>query len=288
MIDDLDASLKALLNASEGPGTLPAALVSFETPERLYQPASNTINLFLYEVQENRDLRDPQPIIEPSGTPGVFNRRMPPLRVDCTYLVTAWAPASLTTGAARVQAEHRLLSLALAWLSRFPLLPERFLSGTLARPPHPPISMAARASVRAESGEFWSALGIPPRPAFLLTITIDLDLRWEDSGAIVTTLASTYGQSSNPELHQMQGTTDERIEIGGVLRDGAGQPVAGAWVRLEPGGYSAITDAGGRFRLNDVPRGTGYTLRAGAPGLGTVERQPIDVPSLSGEYDLHY
>ena len=71
----------------------------------------------------------------------VYASRPPPLRVDCTYLTTAWSskPAAL-----KVEEEHRLLGLALPWLSRFPVIEDRFLQGKLQEPA--PALPAARRS----------------------------------------------------------------------------------------------------------------------------------------------
>ncbi len=85
MFQDLDSTLAAMLADSLGQTTD----VDFETPDKNYAPQSKAINLFLYDVKENRKLRDPVPIREQTGD--VFNRRMPPLRADCSYLVTTWS-----------------------------------------------------------------------------------------------------------------------------------------------------------------------------------------------------
>ena len=88
-----------------------------------------TLNLFLHEVSENRDLRDPEPIYTLEH--GTYKKLMPPLRIDCCYLVTAWSSKS---GAQRAAEEHQLLGQALAWLSRFGTIPETYLRGVAGRP----------------------------------------------------------------------------------------------------------------------------------------------------------
>src|SRR6185436_10808074 len=105
MFQDLDDTIEAILDDAGAPVELRDAAVSFETPDKNFAPAQPTINLFLYEVKENRDLRDPVPITEIVG--GQFVRRMPPLRVDCCYLVTAW---SAQAGASKIAEEHLLLA----------------------------------------------------------------------------------------------------------------------------------------------------------------------------------
>jgi hypothetical protein len=171
MIRDLDDTLRVILDDPLGPTELLNADVSFETPDKNFAPAQATVNLFLYEVKENRELRDPVPITEIVGN--TFIKRTPPLRVDCTYIVTTW---SNQVGAARVAEEHRLLSQALLWLSRFPIIPAGFLQGSLVNPPFPHPTMVAQMDGNKNMGEFWSALGSPPRPAFYLVVTIAMDL----------------------------------------------------------------------------------------------------------------
>ena len=103
--------------------------VSFETPDKEYAPDRTTLNLFLHEVSENRDLRDPEPIY--TLEQGTYKRRTPPLRIDCCYLVTAWSSKS---GAQRAAEEHQLLGQALAWLSRFGTIPGDLFSRVARRP----------------------------------------------------------------------------------------------------------------------------------------------------------
>jgi hypothetical protein len=122
-------------------------------------------------VSENRELRDPQPVRVVRD--GVVSVALPPLRVDCSYLVTTW---SSLDGAAKVAAEHRLLGEALTWLAGFGTVPVRFLRGRLVGQPYPPPTLVAQLAGKQEVGEFWHSLGIAPRPAFELTVTVALAL----------------------------------------------------------------------------------------------------------------
>ena len=193
MFQDLDSTLSNILNdvAMTLPPVAPPltqlfdADVSFITPDKDFvnpnQPLP-AVNLFLYDVKENRDLRDPTPIIEKSGNG--FIRRQPPLRVDCSYIVTAWSDDPSDQ---KVVSEHRLLAQALLWLSRFPTIPARYLQGALLNQLYPPPMLVAQVDPNKNAGEFWDALAIPPRPAFYLTVTIAMELGLQDSGALVTT-----------------------------------------------------------------------------------------------------
>src|SRR5713101_540337 len=99
MFRDLDSSIAQFLNdpAMASPAmTMPLTELfnadkSFETPDSNFTPAQSTINLFLYETKENRELRDPVSIIERLGT--TYIRKFPPIRMDCAYIVTAWSSA---------------------------------------------------------------------------------------------------------------------------------------------------------------------------------------------------
>ncbi len=281
MFDLLDAALKAMLDDPAIGVTRPlfVADISFVTPERGYAPSQETVNLFLYETKENRVLRDTAPIQEIRN--GASVRRMPPLRVDCSYLVTAW---SKKTDAAKIAAEHRLLGQALTWLSRFPIIPEQYLAtaGFIGQP-FPPPTLVAQMDGGREAGEFWHALGIAPRPYFHVVATIALDLELENTDALVTTTLAGY----RPGISGTGGR-DERVSIGGVVLDGSGNPLADAWVRLEPDGITTVTDAAGRFTFPRVQRGVTYTLRARAIGLGEATRQNIDISITSGDYNVHY
>src|SRR6266550_9016829 len=236
MFHDLDTTLENVLNDAAAPAELRNAGVSFETPDSLYKPQNpdSAINLFLYEVKENRKLRNPEPITEPSALG--FTKRQPPLRVDCSYLVTTWKE----TGANRIQKEHQLLGQAFFWLSRFPSIPANFFFGSMVGQPFPPPTMVAQWDVAKNQGEFWNALGIPPRPYFNLIVTIAMDLAQEVEGALVTTVTSRYF-TNDPA------SADELLIIGGTVRDKNGAPVTDAWVRLEPAGLTQITDDAGRF-----------------------------------------
>jgi hypothetical protein len=279
MFQLLDDTLRAMLDDAAMATVFPDlfnADVSFVTPEKGGTPTTEAVNLFLYETRENRDLRDAEPIVTVQN--GMSLRRQPPLRVDCAYLVTAW---SKQIGAAKVAAEHRMLGQAFNWFSRFRTIPDRYVQAAgLAGQMFPPPTLVAQMDAAKNVGEFWSALGIAPRPFFnlIVTVAMDLDLGFEDP--IVTTLQASY-------LHG-DGAREARIILGGTVRDTTGRPVADAWVRLEPSGVTHVTDRRGRFLFGDVTSGSGLTLRARAPGYGEVARSPVDIPSVTRDYDLQF
>jgi uncharacterized protein DUF4255/carboxypeptidase family protein len=255
VFNDLDATLKALLDDPAAPADVRDADVSFETPDKDFRPAQPTISLFLYEIHENRTLRDPAPYVERVGDTAL--RRVPPVRINCTYLTTTWSPK---TGALRAEEEHRMLGATLLWLNRFPVIPDDFLRGTLANPPQPyPLpAMVAQLPDERSDGQFWSALGIAPRPAFSTTVTIAMQ-PFDDA----------------EELPLVQGVRVEPASLvdaalfGSVLTADL-IPVGGAGVSLAGTGRSQTVGPDGRFSFDGLSFGP-YEL--------VVER--------SGEPDVH-
>ena len=277
MFRDLDETLRTMLDDPATPNELRNADISFEPPDRNFTPSQATVNLFLYDVRENRVLRDPVPVIERVG--GLFVRRTPPLRVDCSYLITTWTTG---TGAARVAEEHRLLSQALLWLSRFPIIPDQFLQGSLVNPPFPHPTMVAQTNDGKNMGEFWTALEQPPRPSFNLVVTIAMDLAIESpEGPLVITKDMRMGQKDG------SAPPEQWFQIGGTVTDADSPPglIAGAEVRLVERDLTTLTNDQGRFTFTLLPGGN-YTLEVSKAGFATTSKN-ITIPGASLDaYDV--
>jgi hypothetical protein len=280
MFNLLDDTLAALLNDETLTVLLPQlynADISFLTPDKTFQPARGTVNLFLYETRENRELREVVPTIEQRN--GVSIRSRPPLRVDCAYLVTTWSNERI---ARKVAAEHALLAQAFNWLSRFPVIPQSYMdTAGLAGQVFAPPTLVAQMDAAKNVGEFWSALGIAPRPFFNLIVTLSMDLDLLLAEFPVTTVLTDY-HARGPA------SAEERVIIGGTVRDNARRPVRDAWVRLEPAGVTSVTDAAGHFIFNNVVRSAGISLRARASGFAEAGPSNFSIPSQSGNYDLQF
>jgi hypothetical protein len=171
MINDLDSTLRTLLKRE-----LPASLanqvgVSFDPPDDQFPPQGVTlpaIDLFLYDVRENRDLRSNEWTVGRESS-GVAARSFPLVRVDCSYLITAWPSKSSPTPA---EDEHRLLSEVVMVLLRFPTLPDAALQGRLQGQELPLPTAVLQPGHLQSMGEFWQALGGKPKAALNYTVTI--------------------------------------------------------------------------------------------------------------------
>jgi hypothetical protein len=188
MIDDLDKTIAALLrHPSHG---LPSSLaeqvqISFATPDDQFPPQSVTlpaVDLFLYDVRENLDLRSNEVFVE-RRSDGTATTTRAPVRVDFSYLVTAWSSESVPD---RAQDEHRLLGEVMLTLLRHRHLPIDVLQGVLATQ-EPPLPASALQPGRLQSlGEFWQALGGKPKAALNYSITVSVDLSVPQEARLVT------------------------------------------------------------------------------------------------------
>jgi Pvc16 N-terminal domain/Carboxypeptidase regulatory-like domain len=260
MIRDLSESLAALLAAPDLPEELREALVSFEHPIDTFNPDRPTLNLFLYELKESRELRSNEPIVRRENGNALI--RPPAVRVDCYYLLTAWPGDQ--TGSEGALRGHRLLSQALAALARHPTIPADVLVGQL-RGQEPPLPMlVAQPDGPANPAEFWSALGSRLRPAITLCATVAMDVFAAEPAALVRARVLRFPPG------------EDFVALDGRVVDETGRGLLDARVELLGTELRAVTDALGRYRLERVPRAA-FTLRVRASGFA-VQDEPVELP----------
>ncbi|CDY75462.1 hypothetical protein BGLT_04361 [Caballeronia glathei] len=185
MIDDLDETLAALLRRELAPGLSEQIQVSFEAPDDQFPPQSVTtpaIDLFLYDVRENLELRSNDAYLE-RHRDGTAHRMPIPVRVDASYLITAWPREGLASPA---EDEHRLLGEVMRALLRHRTLPRDILRGSLAAGDLP-LPVSALQPGRLQSlGEFWQAMGGKPKAAINYTVTLSVDVGMPEAVRLVT------------------------------------------------------------------------------------------------------
>jgi len=280
MISDFDRTLENLFKRELG-SSLPFDL-SFAMPKKDFAPIStdkNTLNCYLYDISEDRELRSVEPLLQrqPDGT---VETTPAPARIKLSYCITAWSPAQTTPAIAPELDEHRLLSQVLVVLLKYPMLPADVLVGMLAGQAPPLPTTVVMPSDKKSASEFWNAIGGQLRPSLDYSVTLSFAYQPAITGPMVTTGITAY----RPDLHASQ--VDEWIQIGGYVTDNAASPhpVANAWVLLTETGQAEITDPEGRFTFNRLKQGT-YTLRVRAINFQEGNR-PIQVPSPTGEYSV--
>jgi hypothetical protein len=278
MIHDLGKTLEAILSdslkreGSEHP-------ISFARPDESFKPESQTtIDLFLFDIRENLELRSNEPVVERNNGKALIYR--PPLRVVCSYLVTAWPYSAKADASVLALQEHQLLAQILQALSRYPRIPPEFLKGSL-QGQEPPLPMiAARPLETKNPAEFWLAIGNKMRPSITVTATIGISLKpfEEPKFPFLTTPVGRslvrLGERTAPDaIARRIPATDENelYRIGGRVTKG-GRAEVGAIVSIDGLGLSAATDAEGHYVLGAMRAGS-YILKVESEGKTT----PVDI-----------
>jgi hypothetical protein len=169
VIHEIDDALRKLVERElAGSGVE----ISFEAPTSDWaaRRSSPTVDLYLYDIREDRDRRNMamEPVRDKTGV--IVGRRRPPRMFKLSYLVTAWTQ--------RPEDEHRLLSTILACAVRYDALPRDILSGTLLEQPlNVPVTVALPPPEDRALSDVWTALGGELKPSLDLVITAPVDSR---------------------------------------------------------------------------------------------------------------
>jgi hypothetical protein len=193
VLQDLDATLAALLHAELA---VQNVAISFAAPDDQFPPSGVSlpaIAFFLYDVREDHELRVSAWELDQDAA-GAVTRKRPPVRVTCSYLITAWPSESAPDP---VQDEHRLLGEVLKVLLRNRAIAPDYLSGELAGQ-EPPLPARIIAEAQLHSlGELWQAMGGKPKATLNYAVTISLDVfEPEPVGPVVTEKIITITQET--------------------------------------------------------------------------------------------
>lgn len=289
MIDVLNALLLKLLT-TRVPPVLKPSQINFDAPEQVWRNSVSgkpdiAVNIYLIEMYQNLDLRSNERLAELTAA-GVQQTRVP-ARLNCRYLISAWSPtnpAPITDPA--IDEAVVLYNVARVLLDNSPFdAAEIYAPGALpAGYPDEMLAPALPAVVAPAApfprlADFWMRMDTIWKPVVELIVTLPVAYAARAPVPAVTTLLGEYGTIESPEL-------EELLVIGGIVRlSPSEKPVPDAWVRLVELERTVTTNLAGQFIFTGIRRGS-YTLEAGGPGHPTVSR-PIDVPTVSGEYDVH-
>jgi Pvc16 N-terminal domain/Carboxypeptidase regulatory-like domain len=293
MINDLDETLKQLLiqKAELDPSEVD---ISFDIPTRDWStPVTRpTVNLYLYDIRENRQLRELDWDEEPSRNGHITRKRLP-VRIDVSYMVTCWTSAS--------EDQHRLLWRVLETFFRNSPLPDDTLQGQMKNLLRPARTEVAQPDgILKNVSDFWGALENQLRPAINVVVTLELDLNQITISPIVFAKVTKLGlpavaQSTDGTEYYMRalrpGWEALPVRMGGYVRDNKGNPVSGASVRLirtMPDGSpvqfgpTVVTREDGQYVLENVPQGR-YTFVVEAAGQTPVQHPLTVVVRERGE-----
>lgn len=271
MIRDLSETLKKVLHdpvfATQFP-ELNTADIVFERPLDPFAPLKTTVDLFLYDVRENLELRSNEYTVEFINGQAVTHPAA--LRLACSYLVTAWPVGGVDIALQ----EHRLLTHILRVLSRYPMIPAQFLQGSLVgqEPPLPMVTLHPDALKNL--AEFWSSLGSKMKASLTVTVTISIPVFEDISDFVVTTHRTSFSTDTSPP--------DSILQIGGRVVDQTATGVAGALVDLPDAGLRQTTDAAGQFAFQPVSAGP-HSIQVVAVGFQPAT-QNVTVPGAPEDF----
>jgi hypothetical protein len=242
MITELDETIKQILmkQAALEPSEVD---IAFNTPNREWSAslAKPTVNLYLYDIRENHELRGTEWIIEKNGN-NTATKRKNAKRINLSYLVTVWAN--------NIEDQHRLLWRVLSALIRYPTIPPDLLSGQLAKQDYPVISHAAQPDgLFSNPADFWAALDNEIKPSFNYVVTLPLDLD--------ITFTSAITRTREFSVKRPDGEAETITAISGIVRlkGKTDKVVAGATVVARDANMTSRTDEKGQYIFNRIPSG---------------------------------
>jgi len=239
-IADLDEALRRLLRRELDRRGFEGVEVAFDAPSKEWSSklTNPVVDLFLYDLREALDRAEATP--RESRGNGQAIVTPPPLKLELTYAVTAWAKA--------VEDEHRLLSQVLAILFSHPRLPEDVLTGNSNGGDRLREAQTSVGRPREEKADFWTSVGGQYKVSidYVVHVTIESGAAFVRGPEVRTqTVRTRYAEGPAGALVELH-------RFGGVVRDADGEPIAGAWVAVPEAGLWTATDATGRFVLNRI------------------------------------
>lgn len=256
MLADLDESLRRLLTRELEQHGFAGVSVAFDAPARDWAVALSgpTVNLFLYDLREAGELREAE--WREHRENGTARMARPPLRLQCSYAVTAWARA--------IEDEHRLLSQVLAVLFAHERLPADCLAGDLTAPAAQPYPLATRIGAAREDGkaDFWNAIGGSYKASidYLVTLSCDAGVTVQRGPEVLRRELATRRLGADRNI------VEQTQRVDGILVGDDGEAIADAWLLLPDIGKWADSAGDGRFSFNGVPDGSHRCRVRGADG----------------------
>jgi hypothetical protein len=205
MIQDLDRTLQKIV-IERGKLNKNEIDVAFDQPtsewsSRLSRP---TINCWCYDLRENAKLRNMDMTVSRNEQNRRASLRLPPLRFNLTYLVTAWAR--------KVEDEHQLLWRALGAFAQTPMLTADLCEGALKEQPYDmPLTIGQVSETAANFADLWGVLDNEMRLGFNLQATLALDPERGFEEPLVLERRVGIGQTAVPRSEMLTARDQDLI-----------------------------------------------------------------------------
>jgi hypothetical protein len=263
MLADLDETLRGILKGELERHGFEGIEIAFDAPTREWsgQLSAPAVNLFLYDMRESDDDKQSAPTRRRIGDE--FVEMPPPLVMEISYAITAWAQA--------VEDEHRLLSQVLSVLYAYKFLPDEALNGRLRNGSQSMQIKTKIGQAKGDKADFWTAVGGQYKASldFVVRMTVESAVRRRAPQVRTQTIRTRLIDAPPRAVVEMH-------RVGGTIADADGTPLKDVWVMLPGSGVSASTDADGRFRFDRLAPGTHEVRARSADGRETTAT--LEVP----------
>jgi Pvc16 N-terminal domain len=179
MIADLDRSIGKWLARDLPPG-IKDSEISFVHPTQVSKGKLPAINIFLYDVHHNLDLRNNEWIVERQPDGKTTGKRAP-VFVSCSFLISAW-PEGPSPDPVE---EHSMLGEVLKLFLANPKIPADCLEGSLQGMDTALTATPAQPGSRS-LGELWQAFGGAPKAALDYCVNVGVEVGKPSQSWLVT------------------------------------------------------------------------------------------------------
>ena len=153
--------------------------VSFDVPDKQFAstlPDEPLINVYLFSFQENLERRYAESfaVMNESVTDPIKSLARAPRLVDLNYMISAWTRSETE----KALMEQHLLSRVIQGLGKYSMLPVELMA-ELDYDPGPggvAMRMLLDQDSKRSQGEFWSSLGVYPKPLLNMQLTVPIDV----------------------------------------------------------------------------------------------------------------
>lgn len=171
LLHNLNQSLKSLIESHFNENNITNIKISFAAPDDEFHPDGASVNIFLYDIRENLELRNGKVsyIKKYPGQQHYVGLQDSPINVNFSYIITAWGGSG-----ASYDTTESIISILLQILMLYTHIPEKFLvEGLKDILPLPKLQVLHPTFLQG-IGEFWSALKGKPRPIIHCTVTMPI------------------------------------------------------------------------------------------------------------------
>lgn len=189
LLYNLNKSLENLIESHFKESGVTNIKIIFAAPDDTFTPDGASVNIFLYDIRENLELRNSKSsYVRKYPGESYVGVQDSPMHVSFSYIITAWGDSNQS-----YSTTEGIISILLQILLLYRHIPKEFLVGGLEDIQPLPKLQVLHPTYLQGIGEFWSALHGKPKPIIHCTVTIPIyppEYQASQTGDIVTTIGA--------------------------------------------------------------------------------------------------